>query len=317
MGSGKKGSVGKAGAAAMLLLGLAGGTCQLANAAPKHAPLHQEAEQQQVQEICQKIGSKLSSVSTRECLDLGLSQYEITSVTGQPLLIKEFAPNPDIYDPPRILFLSGIHGDEYAAVSVGIKWLTTLHKHHSGRYHWLALPLVNPDGLLRKRSRRTNANAVDLNRNFQPADPDSMSVAYRQRRARVAPRYNPGPSPLSEPETTSVHRLIEEFKPHVIFSVHAPHGIVDFDGSQHAPDQLGPLQLQQMGTYPGSLGDYAWALAGIPLITIELPYAGIMPPQKHIAGIWVDLVAWLQTDLPKFRQTRITHYKAPESHDSL
>ena len=42
----------------------------------------------------------------------------------------------------------------------------TLEKHHSGLFHWRINPLLNPDGALRQKHRRTNANRVDLNRNF-------------------------------------------------------------------------------------------------------------------------------------------------------
>lgn len=246
-----------------------------------------------VSQVCKKIGAKLSSVTERECLAVGFTQPKYFSVKGSALLEKHFPANNRYA--PRILFLGGIHGDEYSSVSVTFKWLKTLSHHHSGAYDWCFLPLVNPDGLLQKRSTRVNANKVDLNRNFVPAAGFPAPMTHWQTRAKKRPRYYPGTAPLSEPESRAVHETIARYRPDVIISVHAPHGILDFDGKkQQPPRKLGPLYLRQLGTYPGSLGNYAWFVEQIPVMTIELPHAGIMPSQVDISRMWVDLVRWLK-----------------------
>jgi hypothetical protein len=56
--------------------------------------------------------------------------------------------------------------------------------------------------------------------------------------------------------------------------------------------------LNLLGTYPGSLGRYAGVLKQIPVVTIELPYAGIMPKPKEISHIWGDLIRWLREHIP-------------------
>ena len=48
-----------------------------------------------------------------------------------------------------------------------------------------------------------------------------------------------------------------------------------------------------MGTYPGSLGNYAGVYLGVPVVTLELPHAGIMPSRNQISRLWTDLVRWL------------------------
>jgi protein MpaA len=48
-----------------------------------------------------------------------------------------------------------------------------------------------------------------------------------------------------------------------------------------------------MGTYPGSLGSYAGVYLGVPVVTLELPHAGIMPTDRQISRLWTDLVHWL------------------------
>ncbi len=245
-----------------------------------------------VQLICGKIGSKLSSVTTAECNDILFNQPRFYSSDGLPILEKHYAATSE--DAPRILFIGGIHGDEYSSVSVTFKWLGMLHKHHSGIFDWHFIPLANPDGLLQKRSSRVNKNKVDLNRNFIPAPNFPEPLAHWRERAKKRARYYPGHEPLSEPETRMIHQLIDEYRPDVIISVHAPHGILDFDGnSLKPPRKLGPLYLRQLGTYPGSLGNYAWFVKGIPVMTIELPHAGIMPTPHDINRMWTDLVRWV------------------------
>ena len=248
-----------------------------------------------VSTLCKKIGRKLSSVSAEECLKNPFIPPRFYSVKGLPIIESRFPADIDKVDAPRILFISGIHGDEYASVSVTFKWLNTLRKHHSGSFDWLFVPLANPDGLLQKRSSRVNANKVDINRNFHPAPDFPEPLAHWKRHARERARYYPGEEPLSEPETQVIHKLIDEYRPTVIVSVHAPHGLLDFDGETivKPPRKLGPLKLRQLGTYPGSLGNYGWFVKKTPVVTIELPYAGIMPKKRDIDRMWTDLVGWL------------------------
>jgi protein MpaA len=143
-----------------------------------------------------------------------------------------------------------------------------------------------------------NEHGVDLNRNFPTPNWKAESEFYWINRTHRNPRRYPGPEPLSEPESRWLVKEIESFKPDVIVSVHAPHGILDFDGPQAAPNHFGNLYLNLLGTYPGSLGNYAGVVNNIPVITIELPSAGIMPSRREISRIWMDLVRWLDTNLP-------------------
>jgi hypothetical protein len=93
-----------------------------------------------------------------------------------------------------------------------------------------------------------------------------------------------------------VVQQIEEFQPDVIVSVHAPYHLLDFDGPAEAPARIGELYLHQLGVYPGSLGNFAGLNRQIPVVTLELPSAGIMPPAEQIDLMWKDLVAWLDRE---------------------
>ncbi|NOT84598.1 MAG: DUF2817 domain-containing protein [Methylococcaceae bacterium] len=254
--------------------------------------------------LCQKIVQKLHSVSLEECQSFDFDTHKMTSVLNMPLLMKELkgAANKEV---PKVLFIAGIHGDEYTSVSATFKWLKMLEQHHSGKFHWLFLPLANPDGLLRDTPQRMNEHGVDLNRNFPPQGQDSPSFAFWRAKDLKDPRRYPGPFPVSEPETKAIMAVIDTFKPDVIVSVHAPYDLLDFDGKAFAPEQLGPLKLKLLGTYPGSLGNYAWLKLNIPVITLELPHAGIMPSKSDIHDIWEDLVFWLKHEHPKIKSAQL------------
>ncbi len=257
------------------------------------------AETAIVEQECRRIAGKLASVAFTECMDRNLQLTDGISVKDAPILIKEYPPLLDQRQPVgRVLLIGGIHGDEYSSVSVIFKWMRTLDSYHSGLFHWRIAPLVNPDGLLQDDSHRNNANGVDLNRNFPTRNWEDEAQVYWINKTGRNPRRYPGPGPLSEPESRWLVREINTFKPDVIVSVHAPHGIVDYDGPQDGPYKLGRLYLNLLGTYPGSLGRYAGVQEQIPVVTIELPYAGIMPTPAEINNIWLDLVKWLSQNLP-------------------
>ena len=250
----------------------------------------------EVKTACRKISGKLASVSLQECETLRMQPSGYHSVEGFPLLIKEYPPLESREPKGRILLVGGTHGDELSSISIVFKWMHTLEKHHSGLFHWRVNPLLNPDGALRRRHSRTNANMVDLNRNFTtPQSHLGAPLAYWYGKARKNRRRYPGPYPLSEPETTWLYQEIASFKPDVIISVHAPYSLVDYDAPNrnNAPKRIGNLRKNLMGTYPGSLGNYAGMHLGIPVITLELPHAGIMPAKRQISWLWTDLVRWL------------------------
>lgn len=255
------------------------------------------ADAEAVAHECQRIGHKLGSVSYKSCMARHLLVSTGKSVLGTPILYKEYPPLPGRKPLGRVLLIGGIHGDEYSAVSIVFKWMKILDKYHSGLFHWHIVPLLNPDGLLRKHSQRMNADNVDLNRNFPMHDWESRTRDYWVNTTLRDPRLYPGRSALSEPESRWLVHEINSFKPDIIVSVHAPYGVVDYDGPKKGPHKLGRLYLQLIGTYPGSLGNYVGVQRKIPVVTIELPYAGIMPTPAEVTGIWTDLVKWLARNI--------------------
>jgi hypothetical protein len=247
-----------------------------------------------VERSCADLAAKLSSLDLASCLARDLVPTGAQSVNGNHLLIKEYPPLPDRKPLGRVLLFGGIHGDEFSSVTIVFKWLEILDRFHSGLFHWRISPVINPDGLLKSPGTRTNARGVDLNRNFPSPNWLQESHDYWVRRTSRNPRRYPGTAPLSEPESRWLKKEIELFQPDAIVSVHAPHHVVDFDGPPKAPQKLGSLRLYRFGTYPGSLGRWAGEHRGLPVITIELPSAGIMPPEAEQERIWIDLIRYLR-----------------------
>lgn len=247
-----------------------------------------------VDQLCHKLSNKLRTISYHGCqsLKLHISDY---SVNKQPLTSREILPTSNLPPKGKILFIGGIHGDEYAAISITYLWLKALlNPENPTPYHWLFLPVANPDGLLQKNSTRMNAHGVDLNRNFPSPDWDALAMKSWKNHTHSNPRRFPGYRANSEPETQWIVKVIKAFQPDAIISIHAPYGLLDYDGPEHAqPDKIGHLKRRALGTYPGSLGRYAGEYKHIPVLTLELTSAGRMPNAREIHNMLSDLESWV------------------------
>lgn len=170
-------------------------------------------------------------------------------------------------DGKRVLVFSLIHGDEVPAGSVGRYWLERLESIEP-RNAWRVVPVLNPDGVQYKT--RTNANKVDLNRNFPTKDWEDEAVKYWKQSTSSNPRRFPGDKAASEPETKCALQHIEDFKPDFIVSIHTPLKVLDFDGPKMSPPPFPYLPWKSLGHMPGSLGRYMWAERQTPVLTMEL-----------------------------------------------
>ena len=252
-----------------------------------------------IEQACEAISNRLASIEYESCETAKLEPTGCFSVNGFPILIREFAPLKDRKPQGRILIIGGTHGDELTSVSVTMRWIEKLNKHHSGLFHWHMVPMMNPDGVLKAGATRTNGNGVDLNRNMPSDDWERNALKYWREKGSKDPRKYPGKSASSEPETRWLIDEIQRFQPDAIISVHAPYGVVDFDSLRlnTAPKSLGKLHLNLLGTYPGSLGNYAGINLNIPVITLELPHSWIMPSEADSTKIWEDIVSWLKKNV--------------------
>lgn len=249
---------------------------------------------------CQQFSKRLPTIKTVECERAGLQATGATSARGFPILVRRIpATKANGGSPPplRVMLLGGIHGDELTASSIVFRWMDLMQLPVAQRFEWIVAPVVNPDGVLASRPSRVNANGVDLNRNFPTPDWHKEALRYWAARTGSDPRRFPGRAPLSEPESRWVNEEMQRFQPDVIISVHAPYGVLDFDGKVRPPFQFGRLPLSKVGVYPGSLGNYGGMHKNVPVITIELPSASDMPAQREIERIWKDMLVWIQSNV--------------------
>lgn len=241
---------------------------------------------------CDRFVGKLPNVNKLLCEQARLVDSGARSVQGTPLYVR------DVREPSarlRILVVGAIHGDELSSAAVALRWIRLAAEERPEMpqpVHWRFAPVVNPDGLLARPPRRMNAKGVDLNRNFPTPNWERDAQVYWHQRTKKDPRRWPGPKPLSEPETRFLHEEMQKFKPHLIVSIHAPYGVLDFDGPSVPPSRLGRLYLDQVGIFPGSLGNYGGVHKGVPVVTIELPNAQRTPLDAETRQMWLDLLRW-------------------------
>ncbi|MEM7083458.1 MAG: M14 family zinc carboxypeptidase [Pseudomonadota bacterium] len=275
----------------------------------------------EVSRLCRQLDEKLTSIDYDECAAANLQPSGAYSTLHRTIAYRDVQPS-DREPVGKVLLIGGIHGDEYSSVTIVFRWLRELEQ-NSGPFHWRVVPTLNPDGLLMppRMSQRMNANGVDLNRNFPTPNWEREAMDYWVNRTRKSKRRYPGKAPLSEPESRWLAKQIDEFKPNAVISVHAPHGIVDFDGPLVPPDNLGPLELRLLGTYPGSMGRYVGVYRGIPLLTVELESALRIPDDDDAEKIWQDTMAWLEnrvinTEKPRVEQALDTPMQSDDETDN-
>lgn len=262
---------------------------------------------------CTLLVPRLPSVSHRGCAAARLEESGAFSRNGVPLYWRDVSgQGPDgasRAEPLRVLVIGAIHGDELTSGALALRWIA-LAGSTPRAVHWRFIPVANPDGLLAKKPQRTNARGVDLNRNFRTPGWDHEAPQHWHKRAHKDPRRWPGSSPLSEPETRFLNQQIDSFKPQLVVSIHAPYGVLDFDGPLTPPRRLGALRLEQVGVFPGSLGHFGGLQKGLPVVTIELAHALRMPSEAEQRSMWSDLLRWMDAHLaPEVREA----HGAPEA----
>jgi protein MpaA len=187
----------------------------------------------------------------------------VKSSTGRSLSLFQ---NLHRIDQKPFLFVGGVHGDEPEGVRLAEDFLTWLDQNSDPNDHpWLLIPCLNPEGY--HINQRTNANGVDLNRNFPSTD---WTLSEKK------DRYYSGPKPASELEVQKLVQLIEFTKPKAIIHFHSWKPCVVYTGAPGKPFAEILSRGNQYKTHedigyptPGSLGQYGWLNQQIPVICIE------------------------------------------------
>lgn len=248
---------------------------------------------------CAELSRRLPNLPATLCERAELAPTDTRSVKGRTLYQRDVnATGRPEQALRRVLVIGGIHGDELSSASLVFHWIQHAQTTPAG-LQWRFVPLMNPDGVFNEqRPTRTNANGVDLNRNFPTPGWEKEAPRYWVQRTKKDPRRYPGRHALSEPESRWLHDELERWKPQLIVSVHAPYGVLDFDGPFVPPQRLGRLYLDQVGIFPGSLGNYGGLHKRVPVVTIELPSAIRTPTDPEMRQMWLDLLRWVHERLP-------------------
>jgi murein peptide amidase A len=184
------------------------------------------------------------------------------STSGRPLHARRFAGT--VPDAPALVVVGGVHGDEPSSVAAVLELAASLERAPCARPIWL-WPALNPDGVV--AGRKNSATDVDLNRNF-PA---------RNFTTSHTPGYDPGPRPLSEPETRALAALLDGERVAGVVAVHAPFACVNYDGpaaawaAEVAAACGWPVREDIGYPTPGSLGSWLGCDRQWPVLTLELP----------------------------------------------
>lgn len=186
----------------------------------------------------------------------------------------------------KTLIIGVFHGDEPQG-----KFLIEEYIKKHGSDGLLFIPCLNPDGM--QLGRRTNANSVDLNRNFPTKNwGEDTSLAGDN-----PSDYFGGTSAGSEIETQFVIDVIEKYKPELIITLHAPYKVVNFDGpARGIAEKISeiikyPVEASIGYPTPGSFGTYAGVERQTPTITLELdetcPIEDLIKPVHQIFDLFL------------------------------
>lgn len=263
---------------------------------------NQKSKQELLKSYCKKLQGTFDKYKWGQsrCSDFSW-KFVRTSVKGEPLLWKTYGRKGS-EKTETTLIMCGVHGDEITPIKFCfdvIEYLENVTKgkvfdNHTNKKANLdgklviVAPLVNPDSYFKSKPTRTNANGVDVNRNFPTKD--FLKHAHKSwvTRYRRDKRRNPGKRAMSEPETLFQVNLIYRYGPDKIISVHAPLTMLDYDGPASAheggfvgsranqllirmSEQAKGYRIKNYPFFPGSLGNYAGNERNIPTFTLELP----------------------------------------------
>lgn len=199
-----------------------------------------------------------------------------TSVQGRSITAYRFGTGNN-----KIIFVGGTHGDEKSSVYT----MNSLVDHLEASPNLIAnnstviiIPNLNPDGFA--QNRRTNANNVDLNRNFP-------SNNWKQGVTMPGGEYlsnGGGSAPLSEPESNALANYVLAQDPVLVLTYHSSGGMVIANESGNSWDMtynygkktgLWARKNSELGTTfnydtTGAFEDWLHDKHSIPTLLIEL-----------------------------------------------
>jgi predicted deacylase len=193
-----------------------------------------------------------------------------------------------------VLLVGGMHtGVEAVTVTLAEEIAVAMHTGElvvPQHVRLCVLPMLNADGY--HQGTRTNANLVDLNRNWPAAN-------WASDTHHAGERTSGGPGPLSEPETMSLWAYVTAARPTAVIVWHCCGGLVEPNAAGAAPwlarayaDGAGLVYTPDWTMYPIT-GQFIDAMEefGLAAIDVELRTSTDTAFAKHRAGVEAVLQA--------------------------
>lgn len=190
-----------------------------------------------------------------------ISTVEGYSVKKKPIISYRLGNGKE-----TVVYFGVFHGDEGQGKDILLRLMDEIGRNPELTVNKkvIVIPVVNPDGYA--KNKRTSSKGVDLNRNFQTRD---WTRRYSQK------KFYPG-TRKPEPETRTVLKILNKYKPDAIVTLHAYLHCNNFDGPAGAlAFNMAKQNHYKVRSYigyktPGSFGTYTGKERKIPVITLEL-----------------------------------------------
>lgn len=180
-----------------------------------------------------------------------------SSVRGRSILAYKFGTGGS-----QILYVGGMHGNERSGVYILNSLIDDLERRYGeipANRSIVVIPNFNPDGFA--SNTRTNANNVDLNRNFASND-------WQQDIQMPGGIYLPqggGVTPIDQPESQALASYVQSSRPRLVMAYHAQGRIV-FSNDAGDSIGLGQQYASKVGfrfiTNANSAGTFEYATTG-------------------------------------------------------
>jgi len=195
-----------------------------------------------------------------------------------------------------VLYTGTIHGNEYSARNLMNAWVDEIEAHPQNipaGTQLIVIPVINPDGAA--AGTRTNANNVDLNRNFNVSD-------WKSDIQTVGGQPFPGgggSAPESEPETKALVAFTRRVSPSLTMSYHAAAAYVigntcgntsalagtyaSMVGYRNMTGVGGAFAYEITGTYD----DWMCEKLGLRSVLVELTTNSYSEFSRHRSALWL------------------------------
>ncbi len=218
-----------------------------------------------------------------------------TSVNGRSITAYTFGSGAK-----TVVFVGGLHGTERSSVHTLEAWIDELETNYAdipSNVTVRVIPNASPDSYA--TWSRTNANGVDLNRNFPSAD--WVSDVYQPGSVELA--GGGGDEPLSEPESAALAAYISNTGPSLVLTYHAVARAVISNGSgnshqlaqtyaSHAGYSVGTAATEDaIFAYPttGEFETWLHDTMGIPTLLVENATTSSNEIASHRSAMWAML----------------------------